>query len=236
MTAWEPMSAKAIPRCVILGGGGHARVVVDALLLSEAAIPYAVLDADQSLWGTMLLSVPIRGGDASLDALTREGVTTFVVGLGGVRENGPRQRLFELGLQHGLTPLTVRHPSAVCSPWAEIGPGSVLLPTSVVNAGAKLGVNVIVNSGAIIEHDCLIGDHVHIATGATLASTVTVGRLAHIGAGATIRQCLRIGEAAVVGAGAVVVDEVPAGAVVAGVPARPLRNAQAATPGMWRAR
>ncbi len=229
------MSAKAIPRCVILGGGGHARVVVDAILLSEVAIPYAGLDADRSLWGTTLLSVPIRGGDELLDALAHEGVTTFVVGLGGVRDNGPRRKLFELGLQHGLIPLTVRHPSAVCSPWAEIGPGSVVFPTSVVNAGAKLGVNVIINSGAIIEHDCLIGDHAHIATGAMVASTVTVGCLAHIGVGATIRQCLTIGDAAVVGAGAVVVDDVPAGVVVVGVPARPLRNAQATTPGMWRA-
>lgn len=207
--------------CVILGGGGHARVVIDSLQAAQGIRVHGVVDPDSSLWGTTLLEVPILGGDDLLAALLREGVGRFIVGVGGTGDNRPRQRLFELALRHGLRPLTVIHPAAIVSRWAMIGDGSQLLPGSVVNAGAELGVNVIVNTGSIVEHDCRIGDHVHVATGAVLASTVRIGPRAHIGAGATLRQGIVIGADAVVGAGAVVVKEVAPGQVVVGVPARP---------------
>ncbi|MBI4513599.1 MAG: NeuD/PglB/VioB family sugar acetyltransferase [Gemmatimonadetes bacterium] len=209
-------------RCVVLGGGGHARVVIDAIQASGEATTVAILDADRSRWGTELQGVPITGGDDQLAAVLASGVTHFVVGIGSVRDTGPRRRLFERASACGLTALLVRHPSAVSSPWARMGGGSVLLANAVVNAGATVGENVIVNTGAIVEHDCLIGDHVHIATGARLASGVRVGMGAHVGAGAVVRQQIVIGEEAVVGAGAVVVRDVAPRTVVVGVPARPL--------------
>ena len=199
-------------------------MLIDSLWASGAATPYAVLDPDRSLWGKELLGVSILGGDELLPELVSQGVTCFVVGVGAIGDNRPRRRLFELGMAHGSTPLTVCHPSAVCSQWARIGAGSVILPVAIVNAGAILGINVIVNTGAIVEHDCMIGDHVHIATGARLASTVRVGAGAHIGAGATGRQRISIGEGALVGAGAVVVKDVLPRTVVVGVPARLLRE------------
>lgn len=209
-------------RCVILGAGGHARVLIDTLRASGAAAPEAILDGNPRLWGTDVMGVPVRGGDELLQAVAQEGISWFVIGVGGVGDNQPRRRLFELARSCGLLPLTVRHPAAICSTYAEIGPGSVLCPAAIVNAGAVLGMNVVVNSGAIVEHDCIVGDHVHIATGATLASSVRVGDGAHIGAGATVLQCVSIGESAVVGAGAAVIDDVAPSETVAGVPARPL--------------
>jgi len=209
--------------CVILGGGGHACVLIDCIREACLAVIEGVLDADSSRCGQQILDVPILGGDELLGGLAAGGVTHFVVGLGGVGDNGPRRRLFELGCSFRLAPLTVRHPSAVVSRWSSIGPGCQLLPGSIVNAGAVLGKNVIVNSGAIVEHDCVVRDHAHIATGAKLTSSVWVGEDAHVGAGATVRQRIRIGEGAIVGAGAVVVKDVEPNAVVAGVPARPIR-------------
>lgn len=210
------------PRCVILGGGGHARLIIDCLKESGAAVPMAVLDSDRALWGKDLLGVPVKGGDDLLAAMAKTKGLRFVVGLGGVGDNGPRARLFALGLSRGLKPLTVIHPSAVLSRSAVVGEGSVLAPGAIVNAAAVLGRNVIVNSGAIVEHDCVVRDHAHVATGAVLASTVRVGAGAHIGAGAVVRQGLTIGEDAVVAAGAAVVKDVAPRSVVGGVPARPL--------------
>lgn len=209
-------------RCVVLGGGGHARVLIDCIRESNLAEIDGVLDKDSSLHGRKILDVPVIGGDELLNEMVEGGVTHFVVGLGGVGDNRPRRHLFEFGCSFRLKPLTVRHPHAVISRWASFGPGCQLLPGIIVNACAVLGENVIVNSGAIVEHDCVVGDHAHIASGARLASTVHVGIGAHIGAGATVRQSIRIGEGAVVGAGAVVVKDVEPGAVVAGVPARPI--------------
>ena len=220
------MSRDRKPLCVVLGGGGHARVVLDCLLGSGVAAPFAMLDSNASLWGTTVLGVPILGGDERLEELKGRGVTHFVVGVGSVGDNRSRARLFDKAVGCGLEPLIIRHPSSICSTWAGVGAGSVLFPGAVVNAGASLGKNVIVNSGAIVEHDCRVGDHGHVASRACLCSTVSIGDYAHIGAGATVRQCLAIGAGAIVAAGAVVIREVPAWTVVGGVPARVLKGVE----------
>lgn len=212
------------PRVVLLGAGGHSRVLMDCIFLGGAAEVAGVLDADIAREGTLFFGVPVLGTDDLLPMLITLGISHFAVGLGGVGDNAPRRQLYERALDAGLDPLTICHPSAVVSRWAKIGPGCELLPGCIVNSGARLGANVIVNSGAIVEHDCEVGEHAHVATGARLASTVTVGPLAHIGAGATVIQCRKIGAGAIIGAGAVVVRDVEPGAVVAGVPARLLRH------------
>lgn len=209
--------------CVILGGGGHAQVLIDSIQARGNVIIHGVLDANESCWAKGVLGVPILGDDRLLPEVVRRGVNCFAVGVGSVGDYRPRKRLFDLGVSYGLAPLTVIHPLAVCSKWAQVGGGSQLMAGSIVNAGAVLGLNVIVNTGAIVEHDCQISDHAHIATGARLASTVEVGTGAHVGAGATVKQRIAIGEGAIVGAGAVVVEHVPAFTVAAGVPARRLR-------------
>lgn len=203
-------------RCVILGGGGHARVLIDCLRASNEAVPVAIVDADRSLWDKTILGVKVVGGDEKLEEMRDQGVSHFVVGLGGTKDNGPRRTLFERAMELGFRPVSVRHPSAICSPSAEIGAGSVLYPRSVVNACVKIGRNVIVNTGAIVEHDCIVGDHAHISTGAVLCGAVTVGDMTHIGAGAVVRQNQKIGARAVVGAGATVVDHVRDGERVQG--------------------
>jgi UDP-perosamine 4-acetyltransferase len=218
------MSEDNRPICVILGGGGHAKVLIDCLQCSRAVRLFAVLDANESRWGADLQGIPVMGNDKMLPDLISQGVDSFAVGLGSVGDNSSRQKLFHLGLSYNLHPLTIIHPSAVCSKWAEIGTGSQLLPGSIVNAAAIVGHNVIINSGAIVEHDCQIADHVHIATRACLASTVKIGRGAHIGAGSVVRQLISIGEGAVIGAGSVVVKDVPPHTVMVGVPAREIAN------------
>ncbi len=208
------------PVCLILGGGGHARVLIDGLQAQGGARLMGVLDPDTSLRGQEIYGVPVLGGDGLLASLRERGASHFLVGLGGAADNQPRARVFARGLAAGLIPLTFIHAHAYVSPRASLGAGCQVLPQAVVNAGAWLGANVIVNSGALVEHDCRLGDHVHVASGARLCSAVQVGDLTHIGAGATVRQVVAIGERALVAAGAVVVAQVPAGGKVAGVPAR----------------
>jgi sugar O-acyltransferase (sialic acid O-acetyltransferase NeuD family) len=210
---------------VILGGGGHGRVLIDSLRRSGLPFSYMILDRDPSLWGKSVFGIPVIGGDDQLPKLVQEGAEYFLVGVGSTGDTKPRRRLFELGLSYKLKPLTVIHPTSVCSPMAEVGAGSQLLPGSVLNAGARLGLNVILNSGAIVEHDCVLQDHVHVATGAVLASTVSVGAGVHVGVGSTVREKITIGEGAVIGAGAVVVKDVLPHTVVFGVPARFARKA-----------
>ncbi len=206
--------------CIILGGGGHASVLIECIHESQVAIPHAILDADKRRWGKEIMGVPVLGGDDMLEKMKNEGVEYFVVGLGSTYDNKPRKKLYELGCSFDLRPLAVVHPAAICSKWASVAEGSQIFPGSVVNAGVKIGENVIVNSGAIIEHDCVLENHIHVASGACLSGNVHVRECAHVGAGAIVKQGVTIGEGAVIGAGAVVVRDVPKETTVIGVPAK----------------
>lgn len=211
-----------VVRCVFIGAGGHASMLLDCLEHDRLVVVAGLLSADPGRVGTMFHAVPVLGGDELLPSLPTRGITHFVVAVGGISNNEPRRQLFDRAVAAGLEPLTIVHPRSIVSPSASIGPGSQVFAGAIIGAGARLGSNVIVNSGAIVEHDCLVADHAHVATGAVLASTVVVGTGAHIGAGATVIQMRRVGDWAIVGAGAAVVADVPDGAVVGGVPARPL--------------
>ena len=206
-------------RCVIIGGGGHGAVLIEAAQACGDIDPVCVLDSDAKMWGGQLLGVPIKGGDELLPTLLADGITTFLIGVGGTGDNVPRCRLYERALASGLRACLLRHPAAIISPSAVLGPGTVVLAGAIVGTRVVTGANVIVNSGAILEHDCHIGAHVHLASGATLAGGIRVAQAAHIGAGATVREGVSIGARAIVAAGAVVIRDVSEGDTVAGVPA-----------------
>ena len=209
---------------VVLGAGGHARVLIDVLEAQGGATIVGLLDADARRWGTEMSGCFIRGGDDRLPELAAAGATHFAVGVAGIGPGPLRARLFQSAIERGLVPLTVVHPSARVSPRAVLEAGAQVFPGAIVNAGARIGANAIVKAGALVEHDGQVGAAAHVASGACLAGGVTVGAGAFVGAGATVIQGIRIGAAAFVAAGAVVVRDVPENALVAGVPARILKR------------
>jgi UDP-perosamine 4-acetyltransferase len=211
-------------RVVGIGAGGHARVLLDMIRAIGAWEIVGLLDMDERLWGRDVDGVTVIGGDSRLAELYQSGVTHAFIGIGSSGESGPRKRAFNLVTGLGFRVVQILHPSAAVSPAATLGPGAAVMASAVVNTGSRIGVNVIINTGAIVEHDCVVDDHAHIATGSRLGGGVHVGEGSHIGIGASIRQRISIGRGSIVGAGAVVVEDVPDGMVVVGVPARPLRK------------
>lgn len=212
-------------RVVGLGAGGHAKAVIESLRARGGYDIVGLLDPNRALWGEEVLGVRVLGDDRLLPEQYESGVHAVFVGLGGTGDNAPRRRLYETAKSHGLRVVPAVHPAAIVSASAVVGEGPAIMAGAVIGAAVRIGDNVVINTGAIVEHDCEIGDHAHVATGARLAGGVRVGEAAHVGLGASVREGVRIGVAAVVGVGAVVVDDVAAGAVVAGVPARPLERA-----------
>jgi sugar O-acyltransferase (sialic acid O-acetyltransferase NeuD family) len=211
-------------RIVGLGAGGHAKVMIEIFQMVGEHEIVGLLDTKEELRDTELLGIPVLGGDDLLTELLAQGVESAFIGLAGTGDTQPRRNLYERALAAGFRIVPAIHPKAIISPSASLGDGITVMAGAVINAQANIGANVIVNTGAIVEHECRIGDHVHLATGSRLCSTVKVGDGAHIGTGSTVKQCVSVGENAVVGAGAVVLDDVPPMAIVAGVPARPLKK------------
>lgn len=211
-----PRQSLAGRRFVVVGAGGHAKVVVEALRAAAADVVGLIAPAAP---GTVVLGLPVLGDDDVLARLRAEGLTDAALGLG---DNRRRAALAEhlVGLGFSLPP--VLHPAAWISPSARVGAGVVVLQHAAVSAEAVLGRAAIVNSGAIVEHDDIIGEVAHVAPGCALAGGVSVGARALIGIGSVVRPGVTIGADAVVGAGSVVVADVDAGVTVAGCPARPL--------------
>lgn len=199
---------------LIIGAGGHGKVVADtALLLGWGNV--AFLDDRAATLG-LPLGLPVVG---MLDELPvqRRAFSYAIVAVGDAKL---RLELTDRCRRSGLEVVSIVHPMAFVSRFASIGPGCVAFAQSAINAGANLGTACIVNTGATVDHDCLIGDAVHICPGAHLAGDVRVGDRSWIGIAAAIRQGITIGRDATVGAGAVVVADVADDATVIGVPAR----------------
>lgn len=203
---------------LILGAGGHAKVLLDALLAGGFA-PLGLLDRDATRVGGEVLGCPVLGTDAALDGFDpRE--TLLVNGLGSTRHAGARAALFMRMREQGYRFLSVIHPAAVVATSASLGQGVQIMAGAVVQAGAVLGDNVILNTGARLDHDCRLGDHAHVAPGATVCGGVRIGPRTHLGSGATVIEGTTIGKDCLIGAGAVVVRDVPDGVTALGMPAR----------------
>lgn len=200
---------------VVLGAGGHARVVVDALPGGVAGGHVSPEPATDARLG------PHLGGDHVIAALAKAG-HGFVLGLGFVDGGGARRRagLLEQLAAADADLVTVVHAAATVSASASIGPGAFVAAGAVLGPDVRIGRGSIVNTRASVDHDCVIGDNVHIAPGAVLSGGVRVGADSLIGVGAVVIQGITIGAGVVVGAGAVVVADLPDGVIARGVPAK----------------
>jgi len=209
---------------VVVGGGGHAKVVIDVLLAAGWSVA-GYTDPTPAAGGE-IAGAPCLGDDAVLPRWRARGIPWAIVALG---DNALRARLAERVRELGFELASAIHPAAQISPSARLGVGVTVMPGAVVNAGSEIGDNTIVNTAASVDHDCSIGRSVHLAPGVRLAGYVTVEDEALVGVGAVVGRGrpVRIGRGAVVGTGSVVIHDVPPGLTVAGNPARPLRRGDA---------
>lgn len=199
---------------ILLGGGGHARVLLEALRGLEARIEGCVSPARPERSELQWL-----GDDPWLMQQDRSRVL-LVNALGSTKSTAARAALFDRFRAEGFAFATIVHRTAIVASNVEFGIGVQVMAGAIVQSGARLRDNVLVNTGAQLDHDCEVGAHAHVAPGVVFSGDVRVAQRAHIGTAATVIQGVRIGEGAVVGAGAVVLRDVAAGAVVVGNPAR----------------
>lgn len=197
---------------VIIGTGGHAKVVADIVLSSKDHL-LGFLTSDTGIKSFM--GWPVLGRDTEYEPFLQH---QFVVAIGNAVA---RERIVSSMNQANAKWYTAIHPSAMVSAvHSTIGEGSVVMPYAVINPCAQIGAHCIVNSNATVEHDNQIGDFAHISVGAKLAGTVVIGRRTWVGVGAAVRDKVRICQDCMIGAGAVVVKNIEVPGIYVGVPAR----------------
>jgi sugar O-acyltransferase (sialic acid O-acetyltransferase NeuD family) len=204
---------------IVLCAGGHARVVIEALL-SRGIRPAAVTDSDAARVGQSVGGIPITGPDEDILKMNVNSVE-LANGLGNRASRtdaglSGRRALFDRFAAAGYSFPVIAHASAVIASDAALGDGAQIMAGAVVQPAAIVGRNVLVNSRAVVEHDCRISDHAHVAPGAILCGGVSVGEGAHVGAGAVVLVGVNVGAGAVVAAGAVIARNVAPGAFAGG--------------------
>ena len=207
---------------IIIGAGGHAAVVADALIASGQCV-LGFVDVDVTRHGQQQCGLLVLGGDEALAGFDTKHVG-LANGIGGTRGEIKRRQVQKELEAAGWRFFSVKHPSAVVSPYAHLAEGSQLMAHCVVQPGAKVSAGCIVNTAAVVEHDVELGEFVHVAGNATLCGGVIVGAHSHIGASAVVLEGVHLGIATVVGAGAVVTGHHEGGQTLVGVPARPLKT------------
>ncbi len=202
---------------IILGNGGHSKVIQEMIRSLNFRI-IAVLDGkyiEQTIENGINYA-PIKSIDEYLKPEVR-----VVLAIG---DNTSRKKVSEQLSLHPEKYLTVTHPSAIVSPTARIGVGTVIMPNTVINARARVGSHCIINTGAIIEHDSKINNYCHVSPNATLTGNVSTGEGVHIGASVTVIPGISIGSWSVVGAGATVIEDIQAFSTAVGCPAKIIRR------------
>jgi UDP-perosamine 4-acetyltransferase len=201
-------------RIAIIGSGGHAKVVADAILALGRDQLVGFFDDDSARWGSRVLGHPVLGAvdrqhDASIDAC--------IVAIG---DNDARRQVYTRLKARGATFATVTHPRATLAAGAVLREGTVALAHSFVGVDTCVGANCILNTACMVDHDCVVGAHSHLAPGVTIAGGVSLGEAVFAGTGARIVPGITVGDGAVIGAGAVVICNVERMTTVVGVPAR----------------
>ncbi|RED84036.1 acetyltransferase [Cohnella phaseoli] len=206
---------------IIMGGGGHAKVIAESLSLmglEEAIIGFTALDGSMELF-----NMPYIGDDSAILEYNKEEIC-LINAVGSTGRNQFRTKLFKDFHERGFAFANVVHPAAILSKYVTIGVSVQIMAGAIIQSGTRIGDNVIVNTGSRIDHDCIVGNHVHVSPGAILCGSVVVEDEVHIGAGATVIQGITLGRGSIVGAGAVVIKNVLPYTTVVGIPAREVQK------------
>lgn len=175
---------------IVIGAGGHARVLLDALKLNKVNV-IGVTDAQPSDVDKSKSKVPVIGKDEAVLSYSPQKVL-LVNGLGSITVSPKRAEIFKHFKHLGYRFVNVIHPSAVIAKDVQLGEGIQIMAGSVIQTGCKIGNNTIINTRVSIDHDCDIGSHVHIAPGAVLSGGVSIGEGCHLGPCSVVIQGISI--------------------------------------------
>ena len=189
-------------KVIIIGAGGHARVIADIIKKSNDEI-IGFLDDNVEIQGRTIFDGKKVLGDTSEKSVKKYSDCYFIIGIGS---NRIRRIISEK--YPNIKWYTAIHPSSIIGSDVSIKEGTVIMAGTVINTGTVVGKHCIVNTSSSLDHDNILEDYVHISPGSHLAGTVKISEGTWIGAGVTVINNITIGKNNVIGAGATVVRNV----------------------------
>ena len=205
---------------VVLGGGGHAKVLISVI----RKLPWTIVGYVDPRDVGPVLGVPHAGDDDVLPALmARHPGCAAAIGVGKVDSTARRARIQAAAEALGYAFPTFVSPDAVVNIEVELGAGTAVFDGAVVNTGVVTGPTCVISTNATVEHDCRFGTNVHIGPGVTVSGGVTIGDHTFVGAGAVVIHGVRIAEHCLIGAGTVVTEDLTEPGTYVGAPARRIR-------------
>ena len=205
-------------KVIIIGSGGHAKVVID--ILSEMKdVEIIGLTTNSNSVGSIYSGYPVLGNDSVLEG-NRYRDCTVVMGIGGFRDNKLREEVFHKIKIQGYQFINAIHPTAIISRSVTMGEAVVVFPGVILNTEVRIGNNSIIATGATIDHETIIGNNVLVSAGVTVGAYAYVGDSALLALGSKVVSGITIGKHCLIAAGAVVIKDVPDYEAVYGIPAR----------------
>lgn len=205
-------------KVVIIGAGGHAKVIADIVIKSQDTL-LGFLDDNLEKGKKVICDYCVLGKISKCIALQEQDkYIEFIIAIGN---NSIRK---DISNKYKLNYYTAIHPSAQIGLETTMEEGTAIMANACINSSAKIGKHCIINTGAIIEHDNIIEDYVHISPQVALGGTIKVGENTHVGIGATVKNNLEICKNCTIGAGAVVVKNIEGEGTYVGVPAKKKRT------------
>jgi len=207
-------------KILLIGGGGHCRVILDTLSSDRKYLVAGIIDVQQKV-GLKIFETSVIGTEKDLAKYHKAGIKDCFISMGSVGDPKLRVKFYRLAKRIGFSFPNIISPLATVSKRASFGEGNFIAPGVIINAGTVISDNCIINTGAIIEHDCIIDNFVHIAPGVVLSGGVEIGQYSHIGTGSIVIQGIKIGANAVIGAGSLVVEDIKSKVIAYGSPCKP---------------
>lgn len=187
-------------KIVLVGGGGHALSLLEAMDDVKSVRGYIALEPSESMPLAWL------GDDSAARALRDDSLFHIAFVYAGLPEMSLRRKIIEKYETLGARFATITASTAIITANSRLADGCAVLHRAVVNR-AHIGRNVVVNTGAVVEHDCEIGSNTFIGPGAVIGGGVTVGSDCFIGLGSRVKNGVAIAPGVTVGMGAVVTDD-----------------------------
>ncbi|WP_046174342.1 acetyltransferase [Domibacillus indicus] len=208
-------------KIIIIGTGGHASVLIDAIEKEKKYSICGILDPVRPV-NTIIYGYRVLGTESVLSQMNKH----IYGGIVAIEDNGSRKKMVQAirTLVPNFLFISSIHPASCISSDVKVGDGTVIMAGAVINRNAIIGEHCIINTKSSVDHDCILGDYVSVAPGATLGRNVQIGNSAVIALGANVIHSIRIGEHTVIGAGSTVLQNIEPYCVAYGTPARTIRS------------